>query len=102
MDEYAGCYSQPVRLVGARNARLNPPPPTAAARPRLLNPLPAPLQMLARTGNANYNAISYNATTGGVYARPPLYGYTMLQQALSGGADIIGRQVTSGIDDITW
>jgi hypothetical protein len=45
-------------------------------RPRLSRPVPA---------------VDYNATTGRVRARLPLYGYLMLQQALGGGASIVGR-----------
>jgi hypothetical protein len=51
-------------------------------------------QVLNRAGNANYNAIVYDANTSTVYARPPLYGYLMLQQSFAGGADIVGRSVS--------
>lgn len=53
-------------------------------------------QVLNRAGNANYNAISYNATTSDVRVRIPFYGYLMLQQALAGGASITGRQISGG------
>jgi len=38
--------------------------------------------------------IDYHATTERVRARHPYWGYYMLQQALQGGADIIGRAIT--------
>lgn len=50
-------------------------------------------QVLTRQGNANYNAIYYQADKNRVRVRQPLYGYLMVQQALSGGADIVGRQI---------
>ncbi|KAI8465098.1 MAG: hypothetical protein J3K34DRAFT_438150 [Monoraphidium minutum] len=51
-------------------------------------------QVLSRHGNANYNAISYDAVAGTIHARLPYYGYLMLQQSLAGGADILGRSIS--------
>ncbi|KAI8465097.1 MAG: hypothetical protein J3K34DRAFT_95524 [Monoraphidium minutum] len=51
-------------------------------------------QVLSRNGNANYNAIAFNADSGTVRIKLPLYGYLMLQQALAGGADIVGRAIS--------
>ncbi len=50
-------------------------------------------QVLSRENNANYNAIDYHALTERVRARHPYWGYLMLQHALEGGADIIGREI---------
>ncbi|KIY97001.1 hypothetical protein MNEG_10962 [Monoraphidium neglectum] len=50
-------------------------------------------QVLTRQSNANYNAIYYQADANRVRVRQPLYGYVMLQQALAGGADVIGRAI---------
>lgn len=51
-------------------------------------------QVLKRFSNANYNAIDVNIATNRVRARNPLWGYVMLQEALEGGADIVGRAIS--------
>jgi hypothetical protein len=49
--------------------------------------------MLSQSGNANYNAIDYQSAGSRVRVKLPFYGYMLLQQALSGGADILSRSV---------
>jgi hypothetical protein len=51
-------------------------------------------QVLAQSGNANYNAIDFHATSSRVRAKLPFWGYMLLQQALSGGADILSRAIS--------
>ncbi|GBF93298.1 hypothetical protein Rsub_06030 [Raphidocelis subcapitata] len=51
-------------------------------------------QVLARGSNANYNAIDYDAAQGRVRAKLPIWGLVMFQQAVEGGADILGKAIS--------